>query len=80
MQKLRHDKLAHTVMHGAVEEHDPFLQQARENIVSAFTPAGLFHHHRDEVHVGFYGIGHCLPVLSVSPLAYPKRWPSSGML
>ena len=57
-QKLRDDQRRHAVFHRAGDEDDALFQEARENIVGAFTAVGLFDDHRHEVHVGFNGIAH----------------------
>mmetsp|Transcript_1279 Transcript_1279/g.2542 ORF Transcript_1279/g.2542 Transcript_1279/m.2542 type:complete len:235 (+) Transcript_1279:1906-2610(+) len=49
VEQLRDDQARHAVMYRAVHEDDPLLQKARENVVGALAPAGLFDHHGDEV-------------------------------
>ena len=43
------------------DEDDPFLEQAREDVIGPFPARGLFDHHGDKgVHVEFCRIGHRL--------------------
>jgi hypothetical protein len=60
-QQLRDDQRRHAVLDRTGQEDDALLQQARENVVSAFTAVGLLDHHRNKVHVGFNGIAHESP-------------------
>jgi hypothetical protein len=60
-QKLRNHQGRHAILDRPGHEDDALFQQARENIVGAFTAVGLFDDHRDEVHIGFNGIAHESP-------------------
>ena len=49
-QQLRTDEARHIVLHLAIDEDDPLPQQAGIDIEAPFSPRGLFHDHRDELH------------------------------
>lgn len=44
------------------QEDDAFLEQARINVVGAFTAIGLFHNHRHEGHSGIDWVSHVRPL------------------
>ena len=46
-------------MYRSNQEDDPFLQQARIDVISALAAIRLFHDHRDQVvHILFKVLGH----------------------
>ena len=58
-QQLRHHQRGDAVVDRAGDEDDPFLQQARINVIGALAAVGLLDHHGNEMlHVGIDGIFH----------------------
>src|SRR5262249_51577374 len=47
-EKLRDDQVRGHLVHRTDQEHHPFLEQTRIDVVGALAPAALLDHHRNE--------------------------------
>jgi len=49
MAKLSDDQVGDGIVDRRAYEHDPVLQEQREDVVAALAPGGLLDHHWDDV-------------------------------